>query len=305
MKHNQQDPYRYGENDSRPFFLNSKHYIDTYQILSKFMKSQEDHNENLTPTPTVPEENRRLPVSDYFSFYSDLLGFTNEVSRGGMDSLPDYFGGAFTAAYDYPKVSVYLLSDSCIATTPKEDDDDFWQFVSSIFSRWRSNGLIPQCSIGFGSFVERKAFHDRRPKNFFGTQISGTALSDAANHQKTARAPGSRIIVSEKALHNWPNDKVDYLAFDGTHTEFLPTRPWTYCLFDCVYFLLCLREHEPDSRAFQHYVWSFASTAIAGRDNRVREYAPRLARDCFANAYNHLVTAVRHIDDSLKMYQSP
>ena len=138
------DYYRYNDNDSRPFFLNSQHYAEAHDILHEQWNSftsqlhgdpargEDDETSDRVSALIIPEENRRLPVDGYFSFYSDLLGFTAEVARGGMDSLPDYFGGGLTASYMNPSVQVYLLSDSCMAFASSQNATAFVSFVTII-----------------------------------------------------------------------------------------------------------------------------------------------------------------------------
>ena len=274
------DPYRYGENDSRPFFLNWEHYLQAHQALAEFAErnsadppvqsNQEDFNGKMQwELPSIAEENRLLPIDGYLSFFSDLIGFSREVSRGGMDSLPDFYGGAFVAAATNPMVKVYLISDSCFGFAPVNRGSEFIGFVSTIVSRWLGNGLIPQCAIGFGSFVERAPFSGQRPANFFGIQVTGTALADAANFLKVNKPSGSRILMTPTAWDHWPLKDLTYIGLDGHgNRELFLERTSQECLFDCLYYLLCLREHEPGSPAFKHYVWSFAS----GQSKQKRAY---------------------------------
>ena len=119
---------------------------------------------------------------------------------GGMDSLPDYYGAAFVAAAKAPRAKVYLLSDSCLAFARVSEAHDFIESVSGTVVNWLADGLIPQCVIGYGSFVERKPFTDRQPPNFFGTQVTGTALPDAANFLNENKPPGSRILLTPAAV---------------------------------------------------------------------------------------------------------
>ena len=304
---------RYGDNDTRPFFLNAEHYLKAHQILEDFANAETQSSDNISPQADdsrsgervpalrIAEENRLLPVDGYFSFYSDLLGFTQEVSNGGMDSLPDYYGGAIVAASKNSNVSVYLMSDSCFATSSAEAADEFIRFVATIVSLWLSNGLIPQCSIGYGTFVERRPFLDKQPPNFLGTQISGTALSDAARLLKDNKPLGSRVLLSPTAWRHWPTHHKGLVVPDGQGGEFLLRRPLGHCLFDCVYYLLCLRDHEPNTRTFDHYVWSIASRALAGRGAvaqvAVRLAAPFCAGDCHKVAF-------RRINEVLATYRS-
>lgn len=305
--------YRYDGNDTRPFFLNSEHYTEAYRVCTDFADRVKEKLEEpplreadtlieQVPMPRVHDENRLLPVDGYFSFYSDLLGFTKEVCRGGMDSLPDYYGGALFAASQNPTVQVYMFSDSCFATTAAENLDGFIPFISMILGVWLSNGLIPQCSVGYGSFVERKPTLAIRAPNFFGTQIAGTALADAANLLlKDEKPPGSRVLVSPSAWRRWPQDQRERIVRVGEDKELLTRRPWTHCLFDCVYYLLCLREHKPDTRAFEHYAWSFASR-VKGGGIQVGELSRRLMVPCYGDARSHLEAVIRRISAILKVY---
>ena len=88
---------------------------------------------------------------------------------------------------------------------------------------------------------------------------------------------------------------------DGQRREFFPKRPLGHYFFDCLYYLLCLREHEPETRAFDHYVWSSASR-IRGGGNDVREVAVGLAAPyCAVDRYE---MTIRRIDDVLSTYES-
>lgn len=228
-----QDPSRYGEDDRRPFFLNWPHYLEAHRIVQDFAADgSERGNDRNTTTgrgstepPRIPEENRLLPVDGHFSFFSDLLGFSKEVSLGGMDSLPDYYGAAFAAAGKHRNVHVYLLSDSCIAFAPAASADEFVTFVDRVVASWLADGLMPQCVIGHGSFLERRPFADKQPPNFFGTQITGTALPDAAAFLKDQRPAGSRILMTDAARSNWPSKHSARLIAEGCgRREFLPQR---------------------------------------------------------------------------------
>jgi len=305
--------YRYRDDDDRPFFLNEDHYLQAHQICKDFVSSA-DLQSGQSPTkvdagrflngvqkPKIAEQNRLLPVEGHFSFYSDLLGFTMEVSKGGMDSLPDYYGGAIVAASRSPNVRVYLLSDTCVATSSAENADEFVDFVSLVVSRWLSDGLTPQCLIGHGSFVERKPFPRLRLQNFFGTQISGTAIPDAAGLLKRHKPLGSRILVSEAAYQHWPAKTRALVGRDGQVREFWPERPVGEYVFDCLYYLLCLREHEPGTRPFDHYVWSFASRVRAGGD-AVGRLADALAAPYCADGHHQ--AALHQIDHVLRLYEA-
>ena len=307
------DLYRYLENDSRPSFLNWDHYLQAHRAIAEFVKQhtagRPPQNNQEGPIKRVPrkqlkisEENRLLPIEGYLSFFSDLLGFSREVSRRGMDSLPDFYGGALVAAAANPMVKVYLISDSCFGFAPVNRGPEFIRFVSTIVSRWLGNGLIPQCAIGFGSFVERAPFSDQRPDNFFGIQVAGTALADAANFLKFEKPLGSRILMTPTAWDHWPLKDLASIGLDGNgKREFFLERTSQGCLFDCLYYLLCLREHEIDSRAFKHYVWSFASRAIKSEVG-----IPKLAVDLASPLCKDvdLETIIYKIDDVLRLYES-
>ena len=310
-----QDPLRYGEDDRRPFFLNWPHYLEAHRIVQDFAAQNSDGYERgndrntttgrgSTEPPRVPEENRLLPIDGHFSFFSDLLGFSKEVSLGGMDSLPDYYGAAFVAAGKHRNVHVYLLSDSCIAFAPVASSDEFVTFVDRVVSSWLADGLMPQCVIGHGSFVERRPFADKQPPNFFGTQITGTALPDAAAFLKDQRPAGSRILMTEAARSNWPSKHSARLIAEGYgRHEFLPQRTPAQLLFDCVYYLLCLRDHDPETSAFGHYVWSFASRSSAGPRG-----LPKLAIELVPDAYADrdvtcLATVVSRIERVFDLYE--
>ena len=309
------DPHRYGEDDSRPFSLNWDHYLDANKAITHFFRkystdpppdvNREDPVE-FEPREQlqVSEENRLLPIDGYFSFFSDLLGFSKEVSLGGMDGLPDYYGAAFAAAGKAEKVKVFLLSDSCIAFAPVGEARDLVEFISSTVSNWLADGLLPQCVIGYGSFVERRPFADKQPPNFFGTQITGTALPDAVKFLKANKPCGSRILLTATARSHWPVEHQGRIVPDGKgEHEFIPQRAHRDYLFDCVYYLLCLREHELDTPAFNHYVWSFASRAVGGRVG-----IPTLAVELAAPYYNDcqevgIEEVISRIEGVLDLYQ--
>lgn len=45
---------------------------------------------------------------------------------------------------------------------------------------------------------------------------------------------------------------------DGGYEWFAQRGP-SEPVFDCVYYMLCLRDHKRDSRIYRHYIWSIAS----------------------------------------------
>ena len=252
--------------------LNWEHFVEAYALYNGFMEdyfSEElrIHRENsgyrLVPLNEieVAEENKRVPRDGYLSFYSDLLGFSAEAITTRTDSLPDFYGAALFAAKENPSVQVYLLSDSCLAFAQRTDVGELLAFANSVFGSWRADGMLPQCFIGFGSFAERRPFSEATPPNFFGTQVAGTALVDAVSIQKNQRPLGSRILVSELAALYLPTDL--QVATDPRGKQELFADPAKHSsLFDCIYYLLCLRSHVRGTRAFRHYVWSAASRTI-------------------------------------------
>ena len=212
-------------------------------------------------------ENTLKPLGDHLCFYSDLLGSSSEMESGGIDSLPDFYGAAYYAASEHPSVRTYLLSDSYIAFAAADQADELVAMIQFVISQWRSDGLMPRSSIGFGTFVERKPNFGRVSPNFFGVQIAGTALVDAANMHKS-RPLGSRTLVSPAARQKLESISSARLAEDakGTIEVFLEPYPVHVLdgLFDCLYYLLCLRDFRPGTHNFDHYVWSIASRAYAG-----------------------------------------
>ena len=247
-----------------------KHFIDASKLYEDYIQTNfadviQSHVENnpelhqpldaIQPAP----ENMLPPVDEYLAFYSDLLGFSDEITDSGTDGLPDYYGAAFYSAGRNPAVKVYLLSDSCLAFAPLQEIDSFMNFVSSVYSNWLEDGLLPQCFIGYGTFVERKPFRGKIPANFFGTQVSGSALVDAVNLSK-AKTLGSRILVTKRAIKYMPEEQKVFLVKDKDgNFEFLPPRPMQDDLRDCIYHLMWLRDLSPSQRPYMHHIWSLAS----------------------------------------------
>ena len=172
--------------------------------------------------------------------------------------------------------------------------------MSTALGNWLADAMLPQCFIGYGSFAERRPLSELAPDNFFGVQITGTALVDAVNIQKTAKPLGSRILISESATDNLPQDL--RLAKDSEgNVELLWDRPKQFHLQDCIYYLLCLRGQEPGTRAFKHYIWSAASRALGGGD-WVLGVAQNLARPYFGDGSFEEISSL--MDHVLKGYQS-
>ena len=270
--------------------LHWQHYSDAFRIYSKFLndnfsKELQKHRKNNSDKHVrvddieVTEENKSLPIDGYLAFYCDLLAFSAEIIGSGTDSLPDFYGAAFVYASQNPDVQVYLLSDSCLAFAHKDNADNFLSFVSSIFGELLADGMLPQCFIGYGSFAERKPYFGPIPANFFGTQVTGTALVDAVNIQKSYKPLGSRILLSESAIDNLPAGIRVAKDIEGAK-ELFCDRPLQFCLFDCIYYLLRLRSLEPGTRPFDHCIWSVASRTMASR-NWILEIARGLVEPLF------------------------
>ena len=290
---------------------NWRHYVEAMRIYSEYITTHfadalRRHEEN-NPGLYIPignigvaPENELVPIEGYLSFYCDLLGFSAEITGSGTDSLPDYYGAAFVYAIDHPHVKVYLLSDSCSAFAPAHEAIEFIDFVSAVYSEWLADGMLPQCFIGYGSFVERKPDLGPPPANFFGTQITGTALVDAVSVQKQNKSFGARILLSQSAREHLPQSL--RIVVDGSgNLEFLPKRALQFDLLDCVYYLLCLREHESDASPFQHYTHSFASRVVRSGD-WIIDVAANLVAPYFADA--SIEDAITEIRSIVQAYES-
>ena len=274
---------------------NWQHYLEAFRLYHDFvssnfadaLRSHGETNPGLYTPPgevRIAEANELLPVEGYLSFYCDLLGFSSEIKGTGTDSLPDYYGAAFVSASENPAVKVYLLSDTCVAFAPVCEASSFLNFVSSVFFRWLADGMLPQCFIGHGSFVERRPDFGPCPANFFGTQVTGTALVDAVDLQKEAKPLGSRILLTQSAWENLPNDQLTTVVMDKrSNLEFLPKRGMQFDLFDCLYYLLCLRGLKLGGRVFDHYAWSYASRALRG-GRGISVIAQKLATPCYGDS---------------------
>ena len=250
------------------------HYTEAFAISSDFCESigtsifgggKSTISVSLADIDPAPE-NTLKPLGDRLCFYCDLLGFTSEIESGGFDSLPDFYGAAYYAAIKHPSVRTYLLSDSFTAVAAADQAGELISLIQSVISNWRSDGLLPRCSIGSGTFVERKPDFGTPPPNFFGIQIAGTALVDAVNMHKN-RPPGSRILVSSAARQKLESITSARMAKDANGTiEIFLERSLGSRLFDCLYYLLCLRDFQPGTHDFDHYIWSIASRAYSDGD---------------------------------------
>ena len=83
----------------------------------------------------------------------DLLGFSDDMTESGSDSLLDFYGAALVSAAENPSVNVYLFSDTCVAFAPSCEGSSFLNFVSVIFSRWLDDAMVPQGFVGYGRAV--------------------------------------------------------------------------------------------------------------------------------------------------------
>ena len=252
--------------------LNNESFFKAYEIHHAFLEKhfsdalrshREKNPEQYIPVEDIHihEQNKLVPQGGYLSLYCDLLGTSNEIVNFGADSLPDYYGAALVSSAEHPAVKVYLLSDSCLAFSKVQDGSEFVDFVSTVFSKWLSDGMLPQCFIGYGTFVDRRPDFGFTPKNFFGTQLAGTSLVDAANIEKESKPLGARIILSTSAWQKLPGHL--RIVKDGKgNLELLPPRPMQFDLFDCIYYSLCISSLKSGTRVFDHYVYSLASRAM-------------------------------------------
>ena len=291
------------------------HYIDTFKILNDFAPAYSSNNfshqsEKKSPNRIPVEkivtapENMLVPTEDYLSLYCDLLGFSAEMNAEGMDSLPDFYGAAFGGAHTYPQVNTYLLSDSLLAFAKLDDASIFRMFITEVVLNWRADGLLPQCIVGYGSFVERKPDFGWQPPNFLGVQVAGTALIDAANILKKGsrtKPLGARVIVTRTAAQALSQNQSFHIVRDNKRNlELFLEASDKIHLFDCVYYLLCLRTVKPGSRVFNHYVWSIASRAFNG-GTRLLELAVQLVDPLYPKG--DIATVTDKVESVLQGYQ--
>ena len=303
--------------DSVPALLGSNwaHYLDTFKILDEFVSKHSGNKprskSKVNRSQSIPlgeiqlaPENMLAPADNYLSLYCDLLGFTAEMKAAGSDSLPDFYGAAYDEAAMHPPVQVYLLSDSLLAFAKANDASRFVDFVARVVLNWRANGLLPQSFIGYGTFVERKPVFGKQPPNFFGVQVAGTALTDAVDIQKKyskCKPLGSRILVSQSAEEKLPRSQSFHVVWDKQgNLELLPETSDRDYLFDCLYYLLCLRTLKPSSRIFKHYVWSIASRAFKA-SHFIFDLAVELASSHYADG--DITTVADAVEDVLQGYQ--
>lgn len=298
--------------DGLQYGLNWQHYLEATRVHHAFLEEhfadvirshRERNADHYVPVEKlhIAEENKLLPVDGYFSLFCDILGFSMELTTAKLDCLPDFYGAAYVAAADNPDVKVYVLSDSCLAFASHDKADCFIRFVSQVVENMLADGILPQCFVGYGSFVERVPDFGKPPSNFFGCRVVGTALVDAANIAKS-KPLGARILLSSSVYSYWPAHKMESVVPDGAgNLEFLPERPPQFDLFDCLYYLLCLRNQEPGTRIFHHYIWSFASRALrAGGD--ISQLAVDLARPHYGSG--DIGVVITNINEVLDLYAS-
>ena len=238
---------------------NWEHYLEAFRAYSEWvehkfpdaLRNHEGSNPELykpLEDISVAEENKRLAVDGYLALYADLLGFSDEIGETGFDPLPDFYGAALVSAANYPLVQVFLLSDSCLAFAPVKEVDSFLDFVFSIFGGWLADGMLPRCIIGYGSFVERRPFREETPPNFFGTQVTGTSLVDAANIEKRRRPLGARILLSDSALEYVP-DRFSFARDADGNAELLPVIRLNSLVFTTLCIIFCASELNHQAHA--------------------------------------------------------
>ena len=291
--------------------LRTEHYTEALRLylgfVSDYVPDAVRSHREASPGICVPfeklsvaEANQLLPVEGYLCLYCDLLGFSADMVESGNDDLPDFYGTALVSAAENPGINVYLFSDTCVAFAPSCEAAKFLNFVSSIFSRWLDDGMVPQGFVGYGSFVERKPELGQSPANFLGTQIAGTALINAADVQKT-KPLGSRILVTQSAFDNLPIDQTAHIVLDGKgNLEFLPERGSQFDLLDCLYYLQYLRTLDPGTHVFDHYIWSYASRALRSGQG-ISEIALNLTKAYIGNG--RIQTIIDAVDGVLDAYQ--
>jgi len=253
------------------------HFSDAWRIYLKFVEenfaaevqAHRDRNQARyvkTADLHVAPENLKVPQPGHFALYTDVLGFSEGVSQG-HDSLPDFYGWALVGAHRHPGIQVFVLSDTCLAVSAREQCDSLFDFAAEYADSLQGDGILHQTYVGFGSFVERRPQFSIDPRNFLGTQVVGTAVVDAVELAKV-RPLGSRILVSRNAFAEATETVQESIVqLPNGECEYLPKRAPQYDLFDLIYYSLCLRGRAQDSRVYRHYIWSIASrTARLGSE---------------------------------------
>lgn len=234
--------------------------------------------------------------SNFFVLYCDLLGFSKSTREEGSPYTFDFYGAAWSGAGFYTSIKCYLISDSLIAFAREQDSSDFVGLISWVVNNWSADGLLPQCFIGYGSFHEGRSNFGHPLKNFFGLELDGTALIDAAKLHKR-KPSGARMFISESARLHLPKDhgsKVskivqlrktkegDYEPLKGHslslyvlrakdgHLELFFQDDGILSLSTCYYSLLSLCT-ETDDKVIKHHIWTIASrTQRIGNSELVR-----------------------------------
>lgn len=259
-------------------------------------------------------------LDKYFVLYCDLLGFSDDMTEEGSAYIFDYYGAAWIGADLYPSIKIYLISDTLLAFAKSDDSTNFLGFISWVVTGWSADGLLPQCFVGYGTYVEGRSNIGSPVRNFFGLEIHGTELIDAAKLQKK-KPLGSRILISKSAEDNLPKDqgsniskaiqikrnqqgvyetlKGHSLSFtvlqdkDG-NLEFLFLDDGPRSSFDFYYYLLCLCARD-EGRVFDHYVWSAASRAYRISKSEVEEMAKNAASNYPSSNIDGILNAVNHV----------
>ena len=221
------------------------------------------------------QENALASPNKYFALYCDLLGFSDDMTDEGSSLLFDYYGTAWVGAGLYPSIRTYLFSDSLVAFVEEKDISLIPDFIAWHVNQWSADGLLYQCFIGYGTFIEGRSNFGSPLRNFFGSEIHGTALVDAANIQKT-KPLGARILMSQHSGKHLLNDQSFYIAkdkFDNLElfiqksyeivqgkdgNKYTLHKSDKHYINNCYYYLSILC-NQKRNRVFDHYVWSIAS----------------------------------------------
>lgn len=259
-------------------------------------------------------ESESAPVSsnEYFVIYCDLLGFSADMTSEGSSYIFDYYGAALTGASQYPSVKVYLLSDTFLAFVNAEEMSLIPDFLAWLANQWGADGLLPQFFIGYGTFIEGRSNFGFPVRNFFGAEISGTALVDAANLQKN-HPLGARIFISRSAVQHLPQDKSFYVVQDKHGNlelllqksygivqdeygklEYLLQESNSQYAYECYFYLLSLCRQKP-GRVFDHYVWSIASRAFMIGQIKFNQLAQKVATRYENSNITEIVNAVDEV----------
>ena len=255
----------------------------------------------------------------YFAIYSDILGFSDDMTEEGSSFLFDYCGAILCGAELYPSIRIYLFSDSVVAFVEEKDVCYIPSFLAWITSQWSSDALLYQCFVGYGTFIEGRANWGFPVRNFFGAEIHGTALVDAAKIEKS-KPLGSRIIVSELARKHLPQDGSFIMVEDksGYRELFLQEyhmlsrikdekqrmildRSNRFHELNCFRYLLEICKSGPNTgRKFKHQLFSVASCAFKIGESKFNELLQKAAQNSIGIDINVIFDQVRKIVDGYK-----